>query len=129
MKKRPPTNWRKRAEMFEDLFAKKSEMCCKIFVENKEFQHQIEVGDQLIAAQRERLIRLTEIKNQAQAFLYSWGMGRADDFPTQGFGCQRWIRLFEVYSTRYLAKMLQEQIAKLEVDTACPPKETVRCGN
>jgi hypothetical protein len=108
--------------MFEDLFAKKSEMCCKLFVETKELQHQIEVGDQLLAAQRERLIRLTTIKNVAQELANRMRALRNENTPTFELHGLAWLKIVDVKQAATAIEQLENCIASLEVDTALSRK-------
>jgi hypothetical protein len=101
-----------------EIIAKRDVDQVKRDIQIADLRAEVECGDELIARQRQHCIRLTEIKNSAQAFLHSWGMGRVENFPTQGFGCVLWHRRFEIHSTKYLALSLQEQIAALEVDSS-----------
>jgi hypothetical protein len=88
-------------------------------------QHQIEVGDQLLAAQRERLIKLTEIKNMAWTAAVQFGFINHTHFHNFGTRCvfvtENWSWIEEWH------QRVRRAVVALEVDTALPPKETVRC--
>jgi len=93
----------------------------KIWNECEDLRGQIEVGDALLDKQRERLIRLTEIKNTASelvnAFLVAPRLGTT--FELNGRG---WMLLESAGRAFSSSQELSKQIAALEVDTAVPQK-------
>jgi hypothetical protein len=127
MKKRPPTNWRKRALEAEAARTRDNNFWEELYdTTTSGLQHQIEVGDQLLAAQRERLIRLTEISDLASTLVGviggSWHMAGSETFELDG---TKWIRHREAARVSVHAHQVLTAIAALSVDTACPPKETL----
>ena len=93
----------------------------KIWNECEDLRGQIEVGDALLDKQRERLIRLTEIKNRAVDLLHYCRKGRRVSATTYEITGRCWIRIDDS-DLQTTACQLSEAIAALEVDTAVPQK-------
>ena len=154
-KKKPPTNWRKRAEEAEgreaatlrnykaiwdevlDLrLALTEEKSTRLFWQTQceaaaelwkkyekmfsQAQHQIEVGDQLLAAQRERLIRLTETKNLALVLIGELEKCSIPCTTTYELDGRGWALLDSALRAFGASRALSKQIAALEIDTALP---------
>jgi hypothetical protein len=115
--KRKATNWRKIYEacaIDRDFYK----------AQCGDFLGQIEVGDALLDKQRERLIRLTEIKNLAGALtaalvctLHPTSGGIA--YELNGTLWSKYTNFIPVIGAH---SMLSGKIAALEVDTAIPQK-------
>ena len=133
-KKKAATNWRKRAleaeeenrwqadslAVFRSKFGAQSN--CQALDAIDGLRHQIEVGDALLDKQRERLIRLTEIKNRADC-LVQWINGmerRPNAFELSGTAWFK-FRYFDYFLS--VARLLEHAIAALEVDSFVPQKE------
>ena len=119
--KRKATNWRKMHEAcMQALQSAHVEYQRKL----RDMRGQIEVGDALLDKQRERLIRLTEIKNLAGALtaalvctLHPTSGGIA--YELNGTLWSKYTNFIPVIGAH---SMLSERIAALEVDTAIPQK-------
>lgn len=130
-KKQAVTNWRKRAEealqdikRVRDFWSDQADYTrreCENAI--ADLRGQIEVGDALLDKQRERLIRLTEIKKLAESLIGviggSWHMSGGEAFELDG---TKWIRHREAARVSTSAHQLLTAIAALEVDTAIPQK-------
>ena len=84
---------------------------------------QIEVGDDMIAQQRELLIRLTEIKNNAQDLIAAFrSLWHGSKFTTE-LGGTVWLRVHGITAVEKIGQGLSYKIAALEVDSALPKPE------
>ena len=128
-KKKAATNWRKRAleaekqwcEALADRNVKAISLAGEIR-RNADLRGQIEVGDALLDKQRERLIRLTEIKNFALELIHRTGTARRVSSSTFELTGEQWVRV-DSTEIRVAALNLAENIAALEVDSFVPQKE------
>ena len=84
---------------------------------------QIEVGDALLDKQRERLIRLTEMKNKAQSFINVFRTVGMDLYVTCELDGTQWTKVYNITNAVLALAPLERSIAALEVDTAIPQKE------
>jgi hypothetical protein len=134
--KRKAKNWRKRAEE-----AEKSEKALRrryeasvngwdtvlndYEIKFRELHGQIEVGDALLDKQRERLIRLTEIKNLGEELTKAirgvW-IKNVDACQTYELDGTAWVKGHGFSSVILARKHYENAIAALEVDTAIPQK-------
>ena len=121
-KRKAATNWRKIYEacaIDRDYYKAAS---LKYAENNAELQDQIAVGDALLDKQRERLIRLTEIKNRAQDLVSRVYLARRDKTVTFELGGTAWVKWFGLMDVVSAAETVALRIAALEVDTAVPQK-------
>ena len=112
-KKKAATNWRKVAEDWEELFNSTT----------ARLRGQIEVGDALLDKQRERLIRLTEMKNKAQSFINVFRTVGMDLYVTCELDGTQWTKVYNITNAVLALAPLERSIAALEVDTAIPQKD------
>jgi hypothetical protein len=127
--KRAATNWRKRAEealqdikRVRDFWSDQADYTrreCENAI--ADLRGQIEVGDALLDKQRERLIRLTLIKNLAVELVHRLGTARRITAVTYEISGEQWIRTDRT-DEKIATLRLAESIAALEVDTAIPQK-------
>ena len=134
-KKKAATNWRKRAleaeeenrwqadslAVFRSKFGAQSN--CQALDAIDGLRHQVEVGDALLDKQRERLIRLTEMKNKAQSFINVFRTVGMDLYVTCELDGTQWTKVYNITNAVLALAPLERSIAALEVDTAIPQKE------
>jgi hypothetical protein len=133
-KKQAATNWRKRALEAEkqwcEALADRNMKAISLTGEirrNEDLRGQIEVGDQLIAQQRERLIRLTRIaelgNSLALAVRGMWHQGNPSVCRAYELGGTLWIKEHGITQVANARNVYEAAVAALLVDTALPLKE------
>jgi hypothetical protein len=81
-----------------------------------------EADELMLAKQRERLIRLTEIVNGAKLLLAHTGGLSKTRGTTDELDGTKWVKLHGVFKLITAEADLNKKIAALEVDTEIPPK-------